>query len=79
MANQLEGEEEGIEASNGQGLVSSKRKKVIRSLVFLKTKEGRKEGRFDGLGRLKKIKGRLCTNGADQNQKLYKNLSSAMI
>jgi hypothetical protein len=50
-------------------LSPTKLKKVIRSLMFLKTM-------FDGLGRFEKIKARLCANGADQDRKLYENLSS---
>ena len=44
-------------------------KKVIRSFMFLKTK-------FDGMGRFEKIKARLVANGAQQDRKLYDNISS---
>lgn len=41
----------------------------IRSFLFLKTK-------YDGLGRFEKIKARLVANGAQQDRKMYGNVSS---
>jgi len=44
-------------------------KRVIRSIMFLKTK-------FDGMGRFEKIKARLVANGAQQDKTLYPDTSS---
>ena len=47
-------------------------KKVIRSLMFLKTK-------FDGLGRFEKIKARLVANGKQQDRTLYPDTYSPTV
>ena len=47
-------------------------KKVIRSLMFLKTK-------FDGLGRFEKIKARLVANGKQQDRELYPDTYSPTV
>jgi len=47
-------------------------KKVIRSLMFLKTK-------FDGLGRFEKIKARLVANGKQQDRDLYPDTYSPTV
>jgi hypothetical protein len=50
-------------------LSSRQLKKVIRSIMFLKTK-------YDGIGRFEKIKARLVANGAMQDRQLYPDTSS---
>ena len=47
-------------------------KRVIRSLMFLKTK-------FDGLGRFEKIKARLVANGKQQDRSLYPDTYSPTV
>jgi hypothetical protein len=47
-------------------------KRVIRSLMFLKTK-------FDGLGRFEKIKARLVANGKQQDKTLYPDTYSPTV
>jgi hypothetical protein len=49
-------------------LSSRQLKKVIRSIMFLKTK-------YDGIGRFEKIKARLVANGAMQDRQLYPDTS----
>jgi hypothetical protein len=69
---QLLREKKALEPVHRGDLSVRQLKKVIRSLMFLKTK-------FDGLGRFEKIKARLVANGKQQDRELYPDTYSPTV
>jgi hypothetical protein len=69
---QLLREKKALEPVHRGDLSARQLKKVIRSLMFLKTK-------FDGLGRFEKIKARLVANGKQQDRELYPDTYSPTV